>query len=148
MIAIGSDHGGFELKEHIKGYLDAQGLEYRDFGCHKNERCDYPEYGAAVAKAVTSGEYEKGILFCGTGAGISIAANKIKGARCVNCSDVYTAALSRQHNNANMLALGGRVVGPGLAELIVAAWLDTAFESGGRHETRVDMITAIEKNEG
>ena len=114
-------------------------------GCYRNESCNYPEYGEAVARAVISGECDRGLLFCGTGAGISIAANKVRGIRCVNCSDVYTAVMSRQHNNSNVLALGGRVVGPGLAELIVAAWLDTAYESGGRHEGRVNMISALER---
>ena len=143
MIAIGCDHGGFELKQEIIKYLEENKIEYKDFGTYSNESCDYPIYGEAVARAVANGECEKGLLFCGTGIGISLAANKVKGIRAVVCSDCFSAEMSRKHNNANILALGGRVVGFGLARKIVDIWLNTEFE-GGRHRRRVDMITEIE----
>jgi ribose 5-phosphate isomerase B len=143
MIALASDHGGFELKESIKQYLDKKGLAYQDFGTYSTESVDYPVYGEKAARAVASGECERGIVFCGTGIGISLAANKVRGIRCALCSECYSAEMSRRHNNANMLALGGRVVGPGLAESIVETWLDTEFE-GGRHERRVGLISDIE----
>ncbi|MBO5788696.1 MAG: ribose 5-phosphate isomerase B [Clostridia bacterium] len=126
--------------------LEERGIEYKDYGCYSEERCDYPVYGAAAARAVASGECEKGIICCGTGVGISIVANKIKGIRCVVCSEPYSAKLSRMHNNSNMLSLGARVIGTELARMIVEAWLDAEFE-GGRHQPRVDMITEIE-NQG
>lgn len=144
MIALGSDHVGFELKEKIKVLLDEKGIEYKDYGCFGTERVNYPIYGHKVAKAVASGECEKGILFCGTGVGISLAANKVDGIRAVVCSDPYTAVLSRQHNDSNILSLGARVVGLDLAKMIVEGWLETEFE-GGRHQTRVEMIRDIEK---
>lgn len=144
MIAIGSDHAAFSFKEEIKKYLDEKGIEYKDFGSYSEESTDYPIYGEAVAKAVASGEYERGILICGTGVGISLAANKVKGIRAVACSDCYTASLSRRHNNTNILALGARVVGIDLAKMIIDSWLEAEFE-GGRHQRRVDMITAIEE---
>ena len=144
MIALGSDHAGLPLKLEIIKYLESEGYAYRDFGTFTAESCDYPAYAEPAAKAVASGECEKGILFCGTGAGISIAANKVPGIRAVACSECYSAEMSRRHNNANILALGARVVGPGLAESIVKRWLGTEFE-GGRHSRRVDLITAIER---
>ncbi len=143
MIALASDHGGFELKEVIKQYLEKNGLEYKDYGTFSTESVDYPTYGEAAAKAVASGECERGLLFCGTGIGISIAANKVHGIRAAVCSECYSAEMSRRHNNANILALGGRVVGPGLAEQIVQVWLNTEFE-GGRHERRVGLLSEIE----
>ncbi|HHV94064.1 MAG TPA: ribose 5-phosphate isomerase B [Firmicutes bacterium] len=143
MIAIGSDHAAYEFKEAIKAYLDEKGIEYKDFGCFSNERTDYPLYGEKVAKAVASGECDKGLLFCGTGVGMSLAANKVKGIRAVVCSDCYTAAMSRRHNDANILALGARVVGLDLAKMIIDTWLNTEFE-GGRHADRVAMICDIE----
>ena len=112
MIALGCDHGGFALKNEIKKHLDELGIDYKDYGTHTEESCDYPIYGEAVAQAVASGECEKGLLFCGTGIGISLAANKIKGIRAVVCSDCFSAEMSRRHNDANILSLGGRVVGP------------------------------------
>ena len=115
MIAIGSDHGGFELKKEVMAHLDARGLEYKDFGTYSDASCDYPVYGKAVAKAVASGECERGIIICGTGIGISIAANKVHGIRAALCGDCFSAEATRQHNDANVLALGARVVGPGLA---------------------------------
>ena len=140
MIAIGSDHGGFELKKEIMAHLDARGLEYKDFGTYSDASCDYPVYGKAVAKAVASGECERGIIICGTGIGISIAANKVHGIRAALCGDCFSAEATRQHNDANVLALGARVVGPGLALKIVDTFLDTPFSNGERHIRRIEMI--------
>lgn len=140
MIAIGSDHGGFELKKEVMAHLDARGLEYKDFGTYSNASCDYPVYGKAVAKAVASGECERGIIICGTGIGISIAANKVHGIRAALCGDCFSAEATRQHNDANVLALGARVVGPGLALKIVDTFLDTPFSNGERHIRRIEMI--------
>lgn len=145
MIALGSDHGGFELKQTIKEWLDEQKIEYTDMGSFTMESVNYPEIAESVARAVQSGEFEKGILVCGTGLGMSIAANKFKGIRASCCSDCFSAKLTRQHNDANILCLGGRVVGPGLAIMMVDLFLHTEFE-GGRHQKRLDMITEIEKN--
>ena len=138
-IAIGCDHVGFELKTHIIEHLQGKGYSIKDFGTHGTQRTDYPVFGRAVAEAVTSGECEKGILICGTGVGISIAANKVKGVRAVVCSEPYSALLSRQHNDTNILSLGSRVVGRDLALMIVDAWLSGEFE-GGRHQNRIDML--------
>lgn len=138
-LGLGSDHGGFELKEHLKAHLLEKGYEVVDFGTHSEESVDYPEIGKKVANEVVSGEVELGILVCGTGIGIGISANKVKGIRCAICSDVYSAKMSRAHNNANMISLGGRVVGRDLAFEIIDAWLATEFE-GGRHERRVNKI--------
>ena len=143
MIALGSDHAGRGLKEEIKKLLDERGLEYTDFGTDTDDSCDYPVYGYAAASAVASGKCDRGLLFCGTGVGISLAANKVKGIRCVVCSEPYSAKMSRLHNNSNMLALGSRVVGTELARMIVETWLDADFE-GGRHQRRVDLISTIE----
>ena len=140
MIAIGSDHGGFELKKEVMAHLDARGLEYKDFGTYSDACCDYPVYGKAVAKAVASGECERGIIICGTGIGISIAANKVHGIRAALCGDCFSAEATRQHNDANVLALGARVVGPGLALKIVDTFLDTPFSNGERHIRRIEMI--------
>lgn len=140
MIAIGCDHGGFELKKEIVAYLNQKGYEYRDFGCYEAEACDYPEYGKAVANAVVSGECEKGIIICGTGIGISIAANKVKGIRAALCTDCFTAEATRLHNDANVLALGGRVVGAGLAIKIVETFLNTEFSNDERHINRIGKI--------
>ena len=140
MIAIGSDHGGFELKKEVMAHLDARGLEYKDFGTYSDASCDYPVYGKAVAKAVASGECERGIIICGTGIGISMAANKVKGIRAACCSDCFSAKYTRLHNDANVLALGARVVGPGLALKIVDTFLDTPFSNGERHIRRIEMI--------
>ncbi|MDR1469627.1 MAG: ribose 5-phosphate isomerase B [Spirochaetaceae bacterium] len=144
MIAVASDHGGFLLKEEIKAFLDEAGYEFKDFGAYSEESTDYALWGYKAARAVAGGECEKAILFCGTGVGISLAANKVKGIRCAVCSDCYSAKMSRAHNNANALALGGRVVGVDLAKLIVQTWLETEFE-GGRHQRRVDQIMVIEE---
>jgi len=142
-IAIGSDHGGYELKEYLKGFLEEKGIEYVDFGTDGSESVDYPEFGQKVAEAVVKGECERGIVCCGTGIGISISANKVKGIRCALCGDSYSARMSREHNNANVLALGGRVIGKDLAMEIVDIWIRTEFQ-GGRHERRVNKISDIE----
>lgn len=142
-IGIGSDHGGFELKEHIKEFLEKQGIEYVDYGTNNLDSVDYPDYGKKVSEGVISKEVERGIVVCGTGIGISIACNKVKGIRCALCSDTYSARMSMEHNNANVLALGGRVVGKDLAIEIVSTWLNAKFE-GGRHERRVNKICDIE----
>lgn len=143
-IALGSDHGGYELKEHIKKYLDEKNIEYVDFGTYSYESVDYPEFAHKAAIAVVNGECDRGIVCCGTGIGISISANKVPGIRCALCSDCYSAKMSREHNNANMLALGGRVLGRDLAIEIVDIWLNTEFQ-GGRHERRINKIADIEK---
>ena len=142
-IAIGSDHVGFDLKEAIKGLLEELGFEWDDFGTSTHDRTDYPLFAEKVAQAVVSGAAERGILICGTGVGMSIAANKIHGIRAVVCSEPYSARLSREHNNTNILALGARVVGLGLARTIVEAWLAGEYE-GGRHAGRLEMISQLE----
>ena len=141
-IAVASDHGGFALKETIKTHLIEKGYEVSDLGTHSEESVDYPVYGKACAEAVASGEAELGVVCCGTGIGISIAANKVKGIRCGLCTSVEMAHLTKQHNNANMIALGGRTTEPELAIAIVDEWLDTEFE-GGRHQRRIDMLDAM-----
>ncbi len=143
MIALGNDHAGFELKEFIKTVLDEKKLEYKDFGAPEGKRAEYPVYGHMVATAVASGECDRGILICGTGIGMSLVANKVKGIRCAVCSEPYSAQLSKQHNNTNVLAIGARVVGRDLAVMIVNAWLDSEFE-GERHAERVQMIENVE----
>lgn len=140
MIAIGCDHGGFELKQAVMKHLEERGLEYKDFGTYSEESCDYPEYGRAVAEAVASGEFEKGIVICGTGIGISIAANKVPGIRAALCTDCFCAEATRLHNDANVLAMGGRVVGQGLALKIVDTFLDTPFSNDERHIQRIAKI--------
>ena len=139
MIALGSDHGGYSLKEHIKDYLEGKGIAYKDFGTHSTDSCDYPEFGRAAAESVASGECERGIVVCTTGIGISIAANKVKGIRCALCSEPLSAEMTRRHNDANMLAMGGGLIGNNMADRIVDAFLNTPFE-GGRHQRRVDKI--------
>lgn len=146
MIAIACDHAGFELKKSITDLLDEMGLEYKDFGTYDTASCDYPVFASRAAHAVATGECDRGILICGTGIGISLAANKVHGIRCVVCSEPYSAQLSRMHNDTNMLAFGARVIGSGLACMITKVWLETPFE-GGRHQRRVDMISAIENGE-
>lgn len=140
MIALGCDHGGYELMQEVKKHLEERNLEYRDFGCNGTEAVDYPVYGKKVAQAIQSGECEKGILICGTGIGISITANKFKGIRAALCTDCFTAEATRLHNDANILAMGGRVVGPGLALKIVDTFLDTPFSNEERHIRRINMI--------
>ncbi|MCG4586256.1 ribose 5-phosphate isomerase B, partial [Anaerosalibacter bizertensis] len=131
-VGIGSDHGGYELKEYIKGFLEEEGIEYIDYGTNSSESVDYPEFGEKVALAVKNGECDRGIVICGTGIGISISCNKVAGIRCALCGDTYSAKMSVEHNNAQVLALGGRVVGKDLALEIVSTWLSARFQ-GGRH---------------
>ena len=140
MIGIGCDHGGFELKKEIIKYFEENNIQYKDFGTYDDKSTDYPIYGKKVANAVASGECEKGILICGTGIGISITANKIKGIRAALCHDVFSDNATRLHNNANILAMGGRVVGPGLAVEIVDAFLNTEFSNDERHIRRINMM--------
>lgn len=140
MIGIGSDHGGYELKENVKKHLEERGLAYKDFGTYSTASCDYPVYGRAVAKAVASGECDRGIIICGTGIGISITANKVKGIRAALCSDCFSAQATREHNDANILAMGARVLGDGLAMKIVDTFLDTPFSGDERHVRRISMI--------
>lgn len=145
IIAIGSDHAAFEFKEELKSYIQSLGYEVKDFGTCSDDRVDYCDFGFAVGEHVAKGDCERGIIFCGTGVGISISANKVKGIRAVVCSEPYTAKLSREHNNTNILSLGARVVGIELAKMIIEIWLKTPFE-GGRHQTRLDKIRAYELN--
>lgn len=145
-IAIGNDHAATELKMEIMEYVKDLGHEVINFGTDGHESCNYPEFGEKAARAVASGEADCGILICGTGVGISLAANKVKGIRCGVCSDTATARLIREHNNANMIAFGARIVGSELAKDIVKAYLEAEF-LGGRHQTRIDMITEIEERE-
>lgn len=140
MIALGSDHGGFELKEKIKKYLDSEQIAYKDYGCMDCSSCDYPVYGRMAAEAVAGGECDKGILICSTGIGISIAANKVEGIRCALCTDSYSAKMTRLHNDANVLAMGAGVVGEGLAIDIVETFLKTDFSGEERHQRRIHLI--------
>lgn len=140
MIAIGSDHGGFALKEEVKKYLEEHGMEYKDFGCFDKQSCDYPQFGRAAAESVASGECEKGIVICTTGIGISIAANKVKGIRCALCADTLSAKMTREHNNANMLAMGAGIVGTNLALSIVETFLNTDFPGEEKHVRRINAI--------
>ncbi|MBO4894166.1 MAG: ribose 5-phosphate isomerase B [Clostridia bacterium] len=144
MIAVGCDHGGYELKLAVLKFLDEKGIEYKDFGTYSSESVDYPVYAEKVARAVVSGEYEKGLLFCGTGIGISIAANKIKGVRAACCSDKFSVEMTRLHNNANILCLGGRVVTPEQGIELVDIFLSTQFSGDERHQRRIDLVTALE----
>ncbi len=143
-ISMGCDHGGYALKEQIKAALEAQGHTVQDFGCHSTDSCDYPDFCAPAAQAVASGDCERGIVICTTGIGASITANKVKGVRCALCGDPFVAEMTRRHNDSNVLALAAGVTGPNLALRIVEVWLSTAFE-GGRHQRRVDKISALEK---
>ncbi len=140
MIALGCDHGGYELMQEVKAHLDKRGLAYKDFGCYSTESVDYPIYARKVAKAILNGECENGILICGTGIGISIAANKLPGIRAALCTDCFCAQATREHNDANILAMGGRVVGAGLALKIVDTFLDTPFSNDERHKRRIALI--------
>ena len=142
-IAMGSDHGGFALKQHLKTYLENKGCLVEDCGTDSTQSCDYPDFGRWAAEAVASGRCERGIVICTTGIGISISANKVRGIRCALCSEPLSAEMTRRHNDANMLALGGGMIGPNMAERIVDVFLSTAFE-GGRHQRRVDKVMSIE----
>ena len=144
-IAIGNDHTALEMKAAIKAYLEEKGYEVLDLGTNSTESCDYPVYGEKVGRAVVDGDADLGIAICGTGVGISLAANKVKGVRACVCSEPYTAKLSRLHNNSNVLAFGARVIGVELAKMIVDKWLNASFE-GGRHQRRVDMLMDIENH--
>lgn len=143
MLAIGSDHGGFALKEELKAQLDERGVAYKDFGTFSEESCDYPDVAEPLCRAVVAGEYDRGILICGTGIGMSMAANKVSGIRAALCGDCFSAEFTRRHNDANILTLGARVVGPGLALKIIDTFLDTPFE-GGRHARRIAKLADIE----
>jgi ribose 5-phosphate isomerase B len=142
MIALGSDHGGFELKQEVISYLEDKKIPYKDFGCYSKSSCDYPEFAQAVGQAVVSKECEFGILICGTGIGISIAANKIEGVRAALCHDCFSAEATREHNDANILVMGGRIVGVGLAMKIVDTFLSTKFSNEERHIKRIAKIEA------
>ncbi len=143
IIGIGSDHGGFELKEEMKKFMEENGYEVKDFGTDSKKSVDYPDFGRVVGEAVAAGEIDKGVVICGTGIGISISANKVKGVRAALCGDVYSARMSREHNNANIIAMGGRVLGVDLAKEILSVFLKSEFQ-GGRHERRVNKIAEIE----
>ncbi|MDO4852298.1 MAG: ribose 5-phosphate isomerase B [Clostridia bacterium] len=145
-IGIGNDHTALELKKEIIAHLESQGHEVVDYGAYTTERANYPEFGEKVARAILKGEVERGVLICGTGVGISLAANKVKGIRAAVCSEPYTAQLVRRHNNAQIIAFGARVVGNEMAKMIVDSFLNAEFE-GGRHQMRLDMITDIENRE-
>ena len=143
-IALGCDHGGYELKQFVMKTLEQLGYEYEDFGCYSTESCDYPDFGAAAARAVAEGKCDRGIVICTTGIGISIAANKIKGIRCAHCADCLEAEMTRRHNDANMMAIGAGFTGKNMAERMVEVFLTTEFE-GGRHERRVNKMMALEQ---
>lgn len=143
-LVIGSDHGGFSLKESIKEHLINRGIDVEDYGTFSEESVDYPDYALKVGLAVANGEFDGGILCCGTGIGVSIAANKVKGIRAAHVTDCFSAKYAKEHNNANIICLGGRVTGPGLADMIVDEWLDSEFQ-GGRHTRRIKKIAEIER---
>ena len=140
MIALGCDHGGFELMQEVMAHLEKRGIAYKNFGAYTKESCDYPEFAKKVANAVVGGECEKGILICGTGIGISMAANKVPGIRCALCHDCFSAQATREHNDANVLAMGGRIIGPGHALAVVDLFLDTPFSNDERHIRRIQGI--------
>ena len=144
-IAIACDHGALDMKNMLVSYLQGQGHTVTDFGTHTNASCDYPEFAAAAAQAVASGECQRGLVLCTPGIGMSIAANKVKGIRCALLSDVVSARLTREHNDTNMMAMGAGIVGSSLAQQIVDTWLDTEFSGGERHQRRIDKMMALEK---
>ncbi|NEU30411.1 ribose 5-phosphate isomerase B [bacterium LRH843] len=143
-VAIGSDHGGIIIRGEIIKLMEEMGIDYHDFGCECDASVDYPDYAFPVAEKVANGEFDRGILICGTGIGMSIAANKVKGIRCALVHDMFSAKATREHNNSNILAMGERVIGPGLAREIAKIWLQTDYE-GGRHENRLSKISGYEK---
>lgn len=145
-LAVGCDHAAYEFKLEMLKYLEERGIEYEDFGTHSTDRANYPEYAEMVANKVAQGEFDRGLLFCGTGIGISISANKVKGIRAAVCTDPYSSQMARRHNDANILCMGARVVGIDLAKMIFDAWFDAEFE-GGRHGERVSLIHNIERNQ-
>ena len=142
-IAICSDHGGYELKTKLIPYIEGMGHEVKDTGCYSDKSVDYPDFAFPLAEAVARGEYERGIAICGTGIGVSICCNKVRGIRCALCGDVLSAELTRRHNDSNVLAMGGRIIGVETAKAVVRVWLDTPFD-GGRHEGRINKISAYE----
>ena len=142
-LSMGCDHGGYDLKQHVIKVLEGLGHEIEDFGCHSKESCDYPDFGAAAARAVAEGSCDRGIVICTTGIGISITANKVKGVRCAHCADCLQAEMTRRHNDANMMAIGAGFTGPNMAERMVEVFLSTEFE-GGRHARRVEKMMALE----
>lgn len=144
-VILSADHAGVTIRNEVKSLLDELGIEYEDTGCEGTSSVDYPDFALPAAERVANGEFDKGILICGTGIGMSIAANKVKGIRCALIHDVYSAKLTRQHNDSNILAMGERVIGPGLAREIAKTWLTTEFE-GDRHERRIDKITSYENS--
>ncbi len=144
MLAIGCDHGGINLKEIVKKFLEGKGIEFKDFGTYSSDSCDYPDYAKKVCDAVVSGECENGILICGTGIGMSMAANKIDGIRAAHVTDTYSARMTKEHNNANVICLGERITGCDLALEIVNAYLNAEFQ-GGRHQNRIDKFMSFEK---
>lgn len=144
-IAVACDHGGLELKKVLMKYLEEHGYAYKDFGSYTSESCDYPDIILPAAEAVAAGKFDRGIVICSTGIGVSIVANKVRGIRCAHCHDTYSAKYTRMHNNANMLAFGQKIIGEGLMLEIVEIFLTTEFEVGGRHERRVDKISKIEE---
>ncbi|OUM85073.1 MAG: ribose 5-phosphate isomerase B [Bacillus thermozeamaize] len=145
-VALAADHGGFRLKEEIKKELEEMGVIYEDFGTHSPDSVDYPDFAIPVAKKVAAGEFDRGILICGTGIGMTIAANKVRGIRCALVHDAFSARATREHNDSNLLAMGERVIGPGLAREIVRIWLTTPF-AGGRHQRRIEKIRELEAQE-
>ena len=145
-IAIGNDHAGYDMKLEIKKMLEEKGHEVIDYGHHSTDSCDFPVYGYKVAQSVASGETDCGVLICGTGIGISLAANKVKGIRCALCNDPVSARLTKQHNNANIISMGARIIGMETAKAVVSAWLDADF-LGGKYQRRIDMLTAIENGD-
>ena len=145
-LAIACDHGALELKDAVKAHLEEKGYEVRDFGTYTKDSCDYPDFAGAAAKAVASGECEKGIVLCTTGIGVSISANKIRGIRCALLSDVLSARMTREHNDTNMMAMGAGIVGQNLAMEIVDTWLTTPFSQGERHQRRIEKLMALENN--
>lgn len=144
-IAISSDHGGNNLRKEIVNLLNELGIDYKDFGPQTADSVDYPDYASPVAQGVANGEYDRGIIICGTGIGMSIAANKVKGIRCALVHDVFSAKVTREHNDSNVLAMGERVIGPGLAREIAKTWLEGEFEGGGRHERRISKLSELER---
>ena len=144
-IALGADHAGFRLKDEIKKYLESEGHEVEDFGCHCEDSIDYPDYAFPVCEKVASGQADRGILICGTGIGMTIAANKVPGIRCALVHDLFSAKATREHNDSNVLAMGERVIGPGLALEIVKVWVNTEFSQGERHQNRIAKIKALEE---
>jgi ribose 5-phosphate isomerase B len=145
IVALGADHAGYRLKDVVKPYIETLGHQVVDLGCHDSDSVDYPDFALEVCNKVISGEVNRGILICGTGIGMSISANKVTGIRCALVHDMFSAIATREHNNTNVLAMGERVIGPGIAQEIIRLWLDTPFSEGVRHQNRIDKLTKIEQ---